>query len=261
MHIEPDLAYKQTADRPLKLDLYLPVPARAPTPTVVWVAGGGWKAMGKGGCERLAAWLTDYGLAVAGIEYRVSGEARFPAQIQDCKAAVRWLRAHAAEYGLDRRYVGAWGDSAGGHLVELLGTTARIAVFEGKDVHPDESSEVQAVCSFYGPSDLADLPNARAEVTQLLGVAPERDPQRAAWASPIYYVNEDSAPHLLAHGDRDTLVPIAHSYRYLSRLQQCGVEASLHVRKGFGHETAAFYGHEGLRQRVAEFFTYYLFSL
>lgn len=258
MHIEPDRVYKETAERPLKLDLYLPAQARAPTPVVVWVAGGGWKTMGKGGCERLAAWLTGYSLAVAAIEYRVSGEARFPAQIQDCKAAVRWLRAHAAEYGLDRRNVGAWGDSAGGHLAELLGTTAHIAAFEGDPIHPDESSEVQAVCSFYGPSDLADLPNASAEVTQLLGAAPEDDPQRAAWASPLYHINEDSAPHLLAHGDWDTRVPIAHSYRMLSRLQQFGIEAALYVRKGFGHEGSAFYGYERLRQKVAEFFAYHL---
>ena len=260
MHIEPDLVYKETAEQALKLDLYLPAHARTPTPVVVWVAGDGWKEMSKGGCEHLAAWLTDYHLAVAGIECRVSDEARFPAQIQDCKAAVRWLRAHAAGYGLDRQNVGAWGDSAGGHLVELLGTTARIAAFDGEDVHPDESSEVQAVCSFYGPSDLAALPHAAAEVTGLLGAAPEDDPQRAAWASPLSHINEDSAPHLLAHGDRDALVPIAHSYRYLSRLQQFGIEASLYVRKGFGHDGSAFYGYERLRLKVAEFFAYHLFS-
>jgi acetyl esterase/lipase len=261
MHIEPDLVYKQTADRSLKLDLYLPAHAHAPAPAVVWVAGDGWQETGKGGCEHLAAWLTEYGFAVAAIEYRASGEALFPAQIQDCKAAVRWLRAHAAGYGLDRRHVGAWGDSAGGHLVALLGTTARIAAFAGEDVHPDESSEVQAVCSFYGPSDLADLPNAAAEVARLLGAAPEDDPQRAAWASPLHHINEDSAPHLLAHGDQDTLVPLSHSYRLLNRLQQFGVEASLYVRKGFGHEGGAFYGYERLRQKVAEFFAYHLMSL
>jgi acetyl esterase/lipase len=261
MHIESDLVYKQAADQPLKLDLYLPTHVRGPIPTVVWVAGGGWAQMGKDGCAQLAAWLTGYGFAVAGIEYRVSGQAPFPAQIQDCKAAIRWLRAHAGQYGLNRRRFGAWGDSAGGHLVELLGTTARIAAFEGGDVHPNESSEVQAVCAFYGPSDLADLPNAGALVTQLLGAAPKDDPQRTAWASPLYHINEDSAPHLLAHGDQDKSVPISHSYRLLSRLQQFGVEASLYVRRGFGHEDSAFYGHEQLRLKVAEFFAYHLFSL
>jgi acetyl esterase/lipase len=260
MHTETDLVFKQTANQQLKLDLYLPAHVRGPRPTVVWVAGGGWAQMGKEGCKRLAAWLTDYGFAVAGIEYRVSAQAPFPAQIQDCKAAVRWLRAHAAQHGLDRRRFGAWGDSAGGHLVELLGTTARIAAFEGENVHPNESSEMQAVCSFCGPSDLADLPGAAQEVTQLLGAAPEDDPQRTAWASPLYHVNEDSAPHLLAHGDQDTLVPISHSYRYLSRLQQFGIEASLYVRRGVGHEGIEFYGYEQLRLKVAEFFASHLLS-
>jgi acetyl esterase/lipase len=258
MHIEPDLVFKETDSGPLKLDLYLPAQAQPHMPTVVWVAGRGWKEVGKSGCAQLAAWLTGYGLAVAGIEYRVSGAARFPAQIQDCKAAVRWLRAHAAGYGLDHRYVGAWGDSAGGHLVDLMGTTPHIAAFEDETVHPDESPEVQAVCSFYGPSDLADLPSAAAEVTQLLGVTAEDDPQRAAWASPLYHINEDSAPHLLAHGDGDAQVPISHSYRYLSRLQQFGIEAALYVRKGVGHDGRSFYGHERLRLRVAEFFAYHL---
>ena len=260
MHIVQDLVFKQANDRQLKLDLYLPSRAHAALPTVVWVAGGGWKGMSKDGCRDSAAWLTNHGLAVAGIEYRVSGEAPFPAQIQDCKAAVRWLRAHSTLYGLDRRRFGAWGDSAGGHLVELLGTTARVAAFEGEDVYPDESSEVQAVCSFYGPSDLSDLPQANGEITQLLGAAPKRDPQRAAWASPLYHINEDSAPHLLAHGDEDTLVPISHSYRFLSRLQQCGVEASLYVRRGCGHEDSAFYGNERLRIKVAGFFAYHLYG-
>ena len=91
-------------------------------------------------------------------------------------------------------------------------------------------------------------------------LAHEDDPQRAAWASPLYHVNEDSAPHLLAHGDQDTLVPIAHSYRLLSRLQQFGVESSLYVRRGHGHDGNAFYGHQRLRRQVAEFFAYHLES-
>jgi acetyl esterase/lipase len=260
MLIETDLVFKQIAGQPLRLDLYRPSHTRSTVPTVLWVNGGGWDQVGKGDCEQRAAWLTEYGFAVAGVEYRASSEAPFPAQIQDCKTAVRWLRAHATEHGLDRRRFGAWGDAAGGHLVELLGTTARIAAFEGENVHPDESSEVQAVCAFYGPSDLADLPGAEGEVTQLLGAPPEDDPQRAAWASPIYHINEDSAPHLLAHGDQDERVPISHSYRFLSRLQQFGIEASLYVRKGFGQEDGAFYEYERLRQKVAEFFAYHLFG-
>ena len=257
MHVLRDLPYKQVDDIELKLDLYLP-DQRARVPVVLWASGGGWKQMGKDDCARLAAWLADEGLAVAAIEYRVSGQARFPAQIRDCKSAVRWLRANAALYGFDGRHIGAWGDSAGGHLVQLLGSTAGVAEFEEPTIDPDRGSEVQAVCAFYGPSDLTDLPNSRVPLQQLLGRDPADDHERATWASPLYYVNEDSAPHLLAHGDADRSVPISHSYRLLHRLQQCGVPASLYVRKGIGHDANAFYGHEPLRQRISAFFAYHL---
>ena len=259
MHILHDLPFKQVDDIELKLDLYLPA-RRSPVPVVVWVAGGGWKQMGKGSCARLAAWLADEGFCVAGIEYRVSGQARFPAQIRDCKSAVRWLRANAEQYGLDGQNIGAWGDSAGGHLVQLLGSTAGVAEFEEPGTNADRGSEVQAVCAFYGPSDLTDLPAGHAPLQQLLGKDPDQDRERATWASPLYYVNEDSAPHLLAHGDADQLVPISHSHQLLRRLQQCGVPASLFVRKGIGHDGEAFYGYEPLRLRISEFFAYHLLS-
>jgi acetyl esterase/lipase len=257
MHVLRDLPFKQIDDIELKLDLYLPA-QRSPVPVVLWVAGGGWVQMGKGGCAQLAAWLTGEGFAVAGIQYRVSGQAHFPAQIRDCKSAVRWLRENADQYGLNARRVGAWGDSAGGHLVQLLGSTAGVAEFEEPGTNADRGSEVQAVCAFFGPSDLTDLPTGHAQVRQLLGIDPTADPDQATWASPLYYVNEDSAPHLLAHGDVDESVPISHSYRLLHRLQQCGVPASLFVRKGIGHDSTAFYRYEPLRQRISEFFAYHL---
>jgi acetyl esterase/lipase len=259
MHVLRDLPFKQVDDLELKLDLYLPA-QRSPVPVVLWVAGDGWQEVDRTGCERLTAWLTREGFAVAGIEYRVSAQARFPAQIRDCKDAVRWLRANAGQYGLDARRVGAWGASAGGHLVQLLGSTAGVAEFEEPGVDPDRGSEVQAVCAFYGPSDLADLPTGRALLRNLLGRDPAKDRKRASWASPLYYVNEDSAPHLLVHGDADRCVPIAHSYRLLHRLQQCGVPATLYVRKGIGHDGRAFYGYEPLRQRISEFYAYHLLS-
>jgi acetyl esterase/lipase len=257
MDIVCDLPFKQVDDLQLRLDLYLPG-YRAQVPVVLWVAGGGWTEVDKSACARLAAWLTQEGFAVAGIEYRVSSQACFPAQIRDCKDAVRWLRANGSRYGLSARRIGAWGGSAGGHLVELLGSTAGVAAFEEPGVEADRGSEVQAVCAFYGPSDLTDLPAADALVQQLLGSDPRLDQERATWASPLFYANEDSAPHLLVHGDADRSVPIAHSHRLLHRLQQCGVPASLFVRKGIGHDADAFYGYEPLRQRISEFFAYYL---
>ena len=257
MHVLRDLPYKQVDDIELKLDLYLPG-QRAPVPVVLWASGSGWKRMSKGGCARHAAWLADEGFAVAAIEYRVSAQARFPAQIRDLKSAVRWLRANARLYGFDGQHIGAWGDSAGGHLVQLLGSTAGVAEFEEPGLDPDRGSEVQAVCAFYGPSDLTDLPARRTLLRQLLGADPEHERERATWASPLYYVNEDSAPHLLVHGDADRSVSISHSQRLLHRLQQRGVPASLYVRKGIGHDARAFYGYEPLRQRISAFFAYHL---
>jgi acetyl esterase/lipase len=259
MHVLNDLPFKQVDDIELKLDLYLPA-QRSPVPVVVWVGGSGWQQTDKGDCARLAAWLTGEGFAVARIEFRVSGQARFPAQIRDCKSAVRWLRTNAALYGFDEQRIGAWGDSAGGHLVQLLGSTTGVAEFEEPGVDADRGSEVQAVCAICGPSDLTDLPAVRAPLRQLLGTAPDKDPERATWASPLYYVNEDSAPHLLVHGDADRSVPISHSYRLLHRLQQCGVPASLYVLKGVGHDSQAFYAYAPLRQRISEFFAYHLLS-
>ena len=282
-----DLAFKQVGVRTLLLDLYLPsgrppplgstlspdttvgITVPPPLPLVIWVGGGGWAVMSKHHAESMAAWLTDYGLAVASIEYRVSssagvlayqypGEATFPAQIQDCKAAVRWLRAHADAYGLDAAHVGAFGDSAGGHLVELLGTTANVTAFESDGVCPDQSSQVQAVCSVYGPSDLGDLPSAAAAVSALLGAAPTDAPDLARWASPLYHVSADSAPHLLIHGDRDTLVPVAHSLRFAEALRRHRVEVMLHVIQGAGHGGAEFWASDEIKRMVARFFLRHL---
>jgi acetyl esterase/lipase len=253
-----EIVFKRIGGRALKLDLYLPTCGGIVSPLVIWVGGGGWKQMGKAGCERLAAWLTGHGFAVAGVEYRVSGEAIFPAQIQDCKAAVRWLRAHATEYGLDEKRVGAWGDSAGGHLVELLSTTSGVAEFEADGVYPEQSSAIQACCSFYGPSDLTDLPAASELVAQLLGCSVEECPEVATKASPITYVSSSSAPHLLVHGDADVIVPISHSYRFLAALEEHGVDAKLHVRHGVGHDGEAFYGNADVRSLVVGFFRTFL---
>ncbi len=214
--------------------------------------------MGKAGAERLAAWLTDYGFAVAGIEYRVSGEAIFPAQIIDCKAAVRWLRANAGRYQLDPERFGAWGDSAGGHLVELLGTSAGVLEFERDGVCEEQSSAVQAVCSFFGPSDLTDLDSAADAVTRLLGGPAQALHNVAIKASPLYYASSQSAPHLLMHGDADELVPISHSYRLLEALHQHGVEARLFVRQGAGHDGEQFYARDDTRRLVASFFMAHL---
>ena len=130
LEVLKDLPYVENGHARNKLDLYLPKDAKGPLPVVVWVHGGAWRAGSKDGCR--AAWLTGKGYAVASINYRLSQHAVFPAQIEDCKAAIRWLRANAGKYHFDPDHIGVWGESAGGHLVALLGTTGGAKELEGK---------------------------------------------------------------------------------------------------------------------------------
>ena len=129
-----DIEYGHVEDKSLLLDLYLPTNAQEPLPLVVWVHGGAWSGGDKAPCR--AAWLVDRGYAVASVNYRLSREAIFPAQVHDCKAAIRWLRANAAEHGIDGEHIGVWGSSAGGHLVALLGTSGDVADLEGESGTP-----------------------------------------------------------------------------------------------------------------------------
>lgn len=149
--VHRDLVYAQVGQRNLPLDLYLPTSDK-PLPVIVWIHGGGWPTGSKGNAGP-ARPLVGQGYAVADVEYRLSGEAIFPAQIQDCKAAIRWLRGNAKQYNLDGDHIGVWGSSAGGHLVALLGTSGDVAEFDTA-AHAEFSSRVQAVCDWFGPTDL-----------------------------------------------------------------------------------------------------------
>ncbi|GAJ13590.1 unnamed protein product, partial [marine sediment metagenome] len=140
--VQRDIVYARVGDRKLLLDLYLPPKSSAPLPVIVWVHGGGWRGGSKGSGGRALPML-DRGFAVVDVGYRLSGEAVFPAQVEDCKAAVRWVRANAAKYGLDPDSIGAWGSSAGGHLVAFLGTAGDVREFDTK-ANAEYSSRVQA---------------------------------------------------------------------------------------------------------------------
>jgi acetyl esterase/lipase len=246
-----------------KLDLYVPK-SDAPLPLVIWVHGGGWEGGSKnGGGPSLD--LLRKGYAVASINYRLSWQDRFPAQIQDCKAAVRWLRANAKEYNLDADHFGAWGASAGGHLVALLGTTPDECFLDG-DGKPHCSALVQAVCDWFGPTDFLhwgsytiDDPIARrpSAISRLLGgVVPDKM-ELAKKASPVCYVGKSSAPFLIAHGDKDPVVPLQQSEDLNEALKKAGVESSLRVIKGNGHGGAGFMAADLLADEDA-FFAKYL---
>jgi len=245
-----DIPYVSGGTDQQRLDLYLP-PWRTPTPLVVWIHGGGWEKGSKSFC--MAKGLLAYGYAAASIDYRFSSAAIYPAQIEDCKAAIRYLRAHAAEYGIDPKRIGVWGGSAGGHLVALLGTTGNIRDFDvGENL--GQSSAVQCVVDWFGPSDFLHWgatstlrpENPDNPLTRLVGGPISTHQEAARRASPFYFVQRDSAPFLIMHGDHDTLVPLQQSEELNAALQKAGVESTLKVIPGAGHGGPGFKTAENL---------------
>jgi acetyl esterase/lipase len=237
--------------RPLELDLYLPASSStappAPAPVVVFLHGGGWRLGSRhtAGPAYRGADPTPFevvaqaGIAVASVDYRLSGEAVWPAQLHDAKAAVRWLRSRAAELGVDPGRIGAWGESAGGHLAELLGLTSEDAALEGEVGVTGPSSSVAAVAAWYGPSDVAavavdigaDPLDPASREAQLLGAPAPEVRDRAAQASPITHVSAGAPPFLLLHGRADRFVPCVQSERLAERLP----DVELHTYEGADH--------------------------
>src|SRR6185437_13686151 len=193
----PNIEYAAPNGYSLLLDLYLPEQVEGRLPVVVWIHGGGWEAGSRN--DQIAVPLAAHGYAVASIDYRLSQVAKFPAQIDDCKAAIRWLRAHARAYSLDPNHIGVWGASAGGHLVALLGTSGDVKELEGDEGNLDQSSRVQAVCDFCGPTDLLQFQAQAAKgpvhnprnwdapdsfSSRLIGGSIQENPEKAARANP-----------------------------------------------------------------------------
>ncbi|MGB0581016.1 MAG: alpha/beta hydrolase fold domain-containing protein [Limisphaerales bacterium] len=252
-----DIVYKQPFIRPLELDLYRPKNFKGRLPVVVWVHGGGWKNGSKNNCP--AKFLAQHGFAVASIDYRLTHHAQWPAQIDDCRSAVRWLRKNAGKYRLNPNKIGAWGSSAGGHLVAILGT---IDAPDGEEV----SSRVQAACDWFGPSDLLTMPynmvSAKRTIEQvrnsngakLLGAAVPDIPKKARHASALHHVSVDDPPFLVMHGDEDPGVPIDQSNRFAAALKKAKVDVTYHVVKGAGHGGKLFKTDE-VNQLIIDFFS------
>lgn len=244
--------------RLLRLDLHLPNEARTgPVPVVIYASGGAWTLTMK----HAGPWpiLPADGYAVAVVEYRVSGEARYPAPLHDLKAAVRWIRANASEYNLDPDRVAAWGSSAGAHLLSLLAVTNDIPEFEGEvGGNLECSSTVISVIDHYGPSDLTmmgedtnSIPGvmelfgtATAPEARLLGFIPGENPEEAAKANPITYVRKETVPFLIMHGDGDTRLGIGQSRRFYEALSGVGADVEFHVIPGANHAGPEFLADE-----------------
>ena len=243
-----DLEFAKVNEKSLKLDLYLPEKADKPSPLVVYIHGGGWKGGNKSGCR--ISWMKDHGYAVASISYRFSQEAIFPAQIHDCKAAVRWLRANADKYNIDKNRVAVSGSSAGGHLAALMGTSGGDSFCEGKvGGNLKYSSKVQAVIDFYGATDFIlrsktqpHRANKEGSVVYcLLGGGADVKTDLAKKASSAYYVTADDPPLLIFHGDKDKTVLLDQSEAIHKVYHSKGLESNLVVIKGGGHGGKAFF--------------------
>jgi len=257
-----DIDYGGEGKKSQMLDLYLPADAKTPLPVIVWIHGGAWRGGNKEGCPALR--FLRQGYAAASINYRLSQEAVFPAQIEDCKGAIRWLRANAGKYNLDPNRIGVWGSSAGGHLVALLGTSADVKELEGKvGGNLEYSSRVQAVCDWFGPTDFLQMSkfpssmkhdDAGSPESLLVGGAIQENKDKVAKTNPITYVTKDDPPFLIMHGDKDPLVPTNQSELLHDALKKAGVDATFHVVKGAGHG----FGGPELDKMVSEFFDKHL---
>ncbi|MEI4271220.1 alpha/beta hydrolase [Klenkia sp. LSe6-5] len=238
--------------RPLQLDLWVPATS-TPAPVVVWVHGGAFM-MGDRRLlpetlrpDQVFQALTAAGLAVATIDYRHALEAPFPAQLHDAKAAVRWLRAHAAELAIGTERIGAWGESAGGYIAALLGLTGHRPDLEGTHGVLGPSSSVDVVVDWYGLADLSTMPR-KAPPPEIAALLPEelRTPPEdhllrgltgdaLADASPVAHVRADSPPFLLQHGTADWLVPCDQSTQLAAVMQSVGAPVILEPVPGAGH--------------------------
>lgn len=274
--IERDIVYAVVAGSKLPLDLYIPEKAAAKgktLPVVVWLHGGGWKG-GSKGSGGIARGLVDHGYALVDVEYRLSDEALFPAQVQDCKAAIRWIRANADKYGLDPDHIGAMGRSAGGHLVAFLGTSGDTKEFD-TDSNAGYSSRVQAVVDLWGPTDILQmdahsLPGGKTKhdstdspPARLVGGPIQQEPYRAlaVKVNPIKYIvkGQKIPPFLMVHGAVDLSVPVHQSILLHEALKKVGAETTLRIVEGAGHGLkGGEMDYDELREIAAEFFDKHL---
>jgi acetyl esterase/lipase len=244
--VHRSLDYVKDGHERQRLDLYVPAKADAPLPVIVWIHGGAWSGGNRDYPGQAVAFVGN-GYAVASIGYRLSQHAIFPAQIEDCKAAVRWLRANARTYQLDPEHIGVWGASAGGHLAALLGTTGGVKELEGKGGNGGQSSRVQAVVDFFGPTDFLQMDAhavngamlkhdpANSPESRLIGGAIQQNVEKVKRANPIPYVTKETPPFFIAHGEQDPLVPCHQSELLYEALKKAEVEVTFRKIPSAGH--------------------------
>jgi acetyl esterase/lipase len=257
--IERDVEYGKAGDVSLKLDVYRPkAESKSLRPVVVWIHGGGWRGGNKSsGLVRLGPLVASGEYVGVSVAYRLSSEAKWPAQIHDCKAAIRCIRANAASLKIDPDRIGVWGSSAGGHLVSLLGTSGDVKELEGENGSAGYSSRVSCVVDFCGPSDFLAFAKESQRIRQadspvaLLFGGPVSEKQDAArQASPVTYVTSDDPPFFIVHGTADNTVPLAQAELFYEALRKAKVESKLHKIEGGGHGI----GGQEIHDEVRKFF-------
>jgi acetyl esterase/lipase len=251
--VHRDIEYARVGDHALKLDLHLPDVTARP-PLIVWVHGGAWRSGSRK--DMPLARLVEEGYAVASVDYRLSTEAKFPAQIHDLKAAIRFLRAPDSAWRLPKTKIVIAGDSAGGHLAALVGVSNGDAELEGEEGnHRGQSSDVQGIISFYGGANLATIlrqstPHGLSvrvpALDLLLGGQPEDVPALARLASPVFHVDRNDPPLLLMHGDQDQQMPVNQALELWGAYEKVKAPVQLEIVHGAGHGGAMFYDEERL---------------
>jgi acetyl esterase/lipase len=249
-----DVKYVADGDAAQALDIYYPeTPAEKPLPLLIWIHGGGWQGGSKTQMPYLS--LLPRGYVGASIEYRFSQKAKFPAQIQDCQAAIRFLRANATKYSIDPERIGVGGGSAGGHLAALVGTSGGKQVFPMIGGNEEQSDRVQCVCDIFGPTNFWTVVKQAEEdknvknifkwnegdpYSNLIGAKLGIDKKECDAVSPVHYVSQDNPPFLILHGDHDALVPYAQSVELSELLSKAGVDVTLQRLPGAGHGGPSF---------------------
>lgn len=268
--VERDIFYADNENRAQSLDIYLPARRTSdrPLPLLVWIHGGGWQAGDKGSAGQIPPLVASGRYVGASINYRLTGEATWPAQIHDCKAAIRWLRGNAKKYGIDPTRIAVLGSSAGGHLVAAVGTMGDVPSLEGDlGSYTDQSSAVTCVVDFYGPTDVTqmskfpggmnhDSPNSPE--SKLIGGPVQERKEIARQLNPITHLSKGDPPILIAHGTADRTVPFNQSELLRDAMREKNLDVALIAIEGGGH--GGWNGPARLNEIITQFLDKHLYG-
>ena len=262
-----DISYAGTDNARQTLDLALPIKRTSDKllPVIAFIHGGGWRGGSKdGGLNRIRSFLKSGNYAGVSIGYRLSNEAKWPAQIHDCKAAIRWVKANAVKHGLDGSKIAVHGTSAGGHLVAMLGTSAGVKAMDGSiGAYTSQSTKVACVVDYFGPTNFLRMNDFESRIDHdakdspeglLIGGPVQDNKKKTLTADPISYVSKEDSPFLIMHGTKDMAVPYNQSVILHSALKKIGVPSALLTVTGGGHGV----GGGVLNEHLQRFFDHHL---